>query len=179
MEITVVQALQSGAVGMGAAVVVTFLLKTWITNRVAFSIKHEYDAKLEEIKGLIETQVSQDYERWVLKRNACLQALRLANATLSNYKLTDLKSGKAIDGIMPQYMTIDDARACIDELACSCESPEVLDNLKRILFSSGTAADIVDLRNAVRRELGFELEEIDHDREKAFIGKLACVKSDL
>ncbi len=153
--------------------IVSFLLKTWITTRVTNSIKHEYDSKLEELKGAIQTQTSQNHERWLIKRKACLHALTVANATLSNSTYPNAKS----EDILPQYITIEDARTCVDEIACSCDSPDVLDILKEILFGSVSPDKIVDLRNAIRKELNFSSQEIDSDREKAFIGKLNCIKS--
>ena len=148
-------------------------MKEWITKRVAAAIDHEYSKKLEELKGQIETQTAQIHERWVIKRNACLRALNLANAVLSNYTYPKVTAGE----IVPQKTTINEARSCVDELACSCDSSEVLDTLKEIMFSSVSADKIVDLRHAVRTELGFSQDVIDTDRDKAFIGKLNCLQS--
>ncbi len=156
-----------------SGVIVAFLVKKWVTARIENSIKHEYDKNLEDLKGIIQTQVSQNHERWLIKRKACLKALTVANATLSNYEYPNAKS----KDILKQYITIEEARMCVDEIACSCDSSEVLDVLKEILFGSVTPDKIVDLRNAIRRELNFSSQEIDSDRDKAFIGKLNCIKA--
>ena len=159
--------------GTAAGAAVSFLMKTWITNRVTASIKHEYDKKLAELKGEIQTQSSQKHEKWLIKRTACLRALNLANAVLSNYTYPEVTDGD----ILPQKVRIEDARSCVDELACSCDSSDTLDVLKEIMFGSVTPDIIVDLRNAVRAELDFSSQEIDRDRKRAFIGKLNCIES--
>jgi len=112
-------------------------------------------------------------ELWQIKKDACLKALNLANAVLSNYKYENLED----DAIVKQYVAIDEARACFNELACTCDSSGVLEQLKRIVFDKEVSIDaIVDLRNAVRRELKFSNDTIDNDRKKAFLSKINCEK---
>jgi hypothetical protein len=112
------------------------------------------------------------WEMWKIKKDACLKALNLANAVLSNYEYKNIKK----EDIYPQYESIENARSCIDELACTCEGPEVLNALKKILFESGSADAIVDLRNAIRKELNFSNQTIDSDRKNAFLAKVICDK---
>jgi hypothetical protein len=107
---------------------------------------------------------------WQIKKAACLKALNIANAVISNYRYTNVPEGD----IVPQYENIEEVRACFNELACTCRGPEVMSELKRIMFSPVTPDAIVDLRNAVRRELGFSRKIIDIDRAKAFVGKINC-----
>lgn len=155
--------------GLGAGIVV-FLLKNWITERIKQSVAHEYDKKLERLKADIQSDLQKRQEAWMLKRDAYLKTLNLANAVLSNYLYPNVKK----EDIAPQYESIANARSCFNELACTCEKPDVLEKLKEII-SGGVSPDaIVGLRNAVRRELGFSQTEIDTDRKKAFIGKLSC-----
>ena len=112
-------------------------------------------------------------ERWKIKKEACQKALNLANAVLSNYEYQNVRKGD----IEPQFITIEEARSCFNELACTCEKSSVLDELKKIMFSNAvTPAAIVGLRNAVRKELEFSNEAIDTDMEQAFIGKINCLK---
>ncbi len=155
--------------GIGATIA-TFLLKIWLTERIRQSIAHEYATQLEHLKAALQSNVKTQQEVWLLKRDACLKALNLANAVLSNYTYQNI----APDAIVRQFETVSSAWACFNELACTCERAEVLSQLKRILFGKVSPDAIVDLRNAVRRELGFSNVEIDDDREKAFIGKLNC-----
>jgi hypothetical protein len=110
------------------------------------------------------------FERWKIKRNACLKALKLASAVLSNYSYQNVSA----DEISHQYISIEDARACYDELACSLADNMVLTELKKILFERVRPDAIVDLRLAIRKELKFGRKPIDDDREKAFIGRLCC-----
>jgi len=111
------------------------------------------------------------WEKWNIKKEACLKALNLANAVLSNYEYQNVNRGD----IEPQYTTIEDARSCFNELACTCDTPDVIEELKKIMFGTVTPASIVDLRNAVRKELEFSNQVIDIDREKAFVGKINCL----
>lgn len=111
-------------------------------------------------------------ERWQMKKGACLKALNLADAVLSNYEYPNVTKGD----ISPQYETIENARSCFSELACTCEGSEVIDTLKKILFDQVSPDAIVDLRNAVRRELRFSKKTIDNDKTRAFVGKINCDK---
>lgn len=109
-------------------------------------------------------------ERWKMKRDACIRALDIANAVLSNYTYPNVPEGD----IVKEDISTEEARKCFNMLACTCKSPEVLKQLKHILFGNVTPDAIVDLRQAVRVELKLGKKCIDTDREKAFIGKLGA-----
>ena len=134
------------------------------------SVKNEYLTKLEKTKLELAELLQKKNEVWLMKRNACMEALDLANAVLSNCEYSNVPK----DDIVSQQKSIESARSCFNELACTCESSDVLDKLKIICFDDVLPDAIVDLRTAVRKELGFEAESIDSDRGKAFIGKLNC-----
>ncbi|ELC9554483.1 hypothetical protein RJY19_001120 [Vibrio alginolyticus] len=155
--------------GAGVAVVV-FLGKSWLVTRLTESIKQEYKTELAEFQSELSHVLHQRNEAWLVKQKACLDALNLANAILSNYNYPNVKKGD----ILPQFETTEKARSCINELACTCETSAVLDQLKKIMFESVSPDAIVELRSAVRAELGFGNTAIDIDLEKAFIGKLNC-----
>jgi len=140
-----------------------------ITRKIE-NVKSEYLIELETVRVELLKILHQKNEVWVMKRNACLKALELANAVLSNYEYENLSTGS----IVPQQQSIEFARSCFNELACTCEGSEVLEQLKKIMSGNGTVDLIVDLRNAVRKELGFEKESIDLDRDSAFLGKINC-----
>lgn len=140
-----------------------------ITRKIE-NVKSEYLIELETVRVELSKSLHQKNEVWIMKRNACLKALNLANAILSNYKYNNISEGN----MTPQRESIESARSCFNELACTCEGSEVIEQLKKIMFKDGTIDSIVDLRNAVRKELGFETESIDLDRENAFIGKINC-----
>jgi uncharacterized protein YxjI len=109
-------------------------------------------------------------EQWKHKREACFNALNIADNLLSNYKYPNVKDGE----IKPGKITTEEVRKCFNDLACSCRDTTVIEILKKILFESVSPDIIVDLRNAVRIELDFGNEEFDKDRDKAFIGKVGA-----
>lgn len=111
-----------------------------------------------------------DWENWQLRKTACLNALNIANAILSNYSFGSLHASK----LVPQYEKVEDVRACMNELACVCNGPEVIDLMKKIMFSDVSLDVIVDLRSAVRKELNMHLNDIDLDRDRAFVGSIVC-----
>jgi len=114
-------------------------------------------------KSLIKT------EKWTIKQKACLEALDLADAMLSNYSYENVKEGE----IIKEEVKTVDVRRCYNKLACSCNNEEILILFKKIFFDKVTIDIIVDLRNAVRRELDFGTA-IDEDRERAYFGRLFC-----
>jgi len=123
---------------------------------------------------LLNEKSKRKWEKWQIKKDACLKALNLANAVLSNYEYQNVKKGD----ISPQYENIENARSCFNELACTCDGPDVINELKKIMFDEPSPDAIVDLRNAVRKELKFSNKTIDSDREKAFLVKIVCEKKD-
>lgn len=124
------------------------------------------------IAWLVNERAKREWERWQLKKAACLRALNIANAVLSNYGYQNLPK----DEITPQYESIEAIRACFNDLACTCDGPEVIKGLKKIMLEQVTPAEIVKLRTAVRIELGMGRRPIDDDLEKSFIGRVNCEK---
>lgn len=129
-----------------------------------------FQHKVEGFKDELERNRTVESKVWQMKRDACLRALNVANAVLSNYEYESVPKGD----ITPQCESVENVRACFNELACTCASSEVLDQLKKILCESPPPDAIVDLRNAVRKELGFSTEEIDNDRQNAFVARVKC-----
>lgn len=140
-----------------------------ITRKIE-NVKSEYLIELETVRIELSKSLHQKNELWIMKRNACFKALNLANAVLSNYEYSNVPKGH----IVPQKESIESARSCFNELECTCEGLEVIEMLKKIVFGSGTVDDIIDLRIAVRKELGFENILIDSDRDSAFLGRINC-----
>lgn len=169
--------------GGAAGAFIIWLLKNWISEKLTRSIKHEYDERLArytmELQAESEKQLemyrheirqieSVNQERWKIKRDACIKALNIANAILSNYEYPNVDS----KDIVRQEIATSEVRACFNDLACSCDTPDVIDELKRILRGQVRPDAIVDLRSAVRRELGFGKEVVDTDRDDAFVGRV-------
>jgi len=123
---------------------------------------------------LLNEHSKRKWELWQIKREACLRALNIANAVLSNHNYSNIKK----EEIKPQFESIENIRACFNELACTCDGPDVLNGLKKIMFESVTPAEIVNLRTAVRKELGIKGGAIDVDTNKAFLGQVNCEPRD-
>ena len=121
--------------------------------------KFEFDLKQKDL-------INQ--EKWKHKRDACFNALNIADGLLSNYSYPNVNEGD----IKPGKITTEEVRKCFNELACSCNEPIVIDILKKIMYGSVSPDIIVDLRNAVRLELEFGNKEFDKDRENAFVGRI-------
>jgi predicted transcriptional regulator len=124
------------------------------------------------VAWVLNERSKRKWEKWQIKKDACLKALNLANAVLSNYEYSNLKKGD----ISPQYESIENARSCFNELAVTCDGPEVINALKKIMFDSLSPDEIVDLRNAVRTELAISNKSVGTDREKPFLAKINCEK---
>lgn len=161
-----------------AGALVFWLAKSVLTERIKNAIKHEYDIKLESFKSEIKARDLVSQAKWEIKRTACLTALHIVNAYWSNIKFTGLDAqGKQIDPNAIDKQTppkTEELRDCCDNLALSCDKDEVLRKFKHCMrLSSGPfrGDDIVDLRNAIRKELGFG-SDIDFDRAAAFIAKI-------
>lgn len=135
-------------------------LRNWILVRLSESIKNEY-SKI----------IFRDKKVWLMKREACLNALKLANSVLSNYQYENAGSIP----IERQYMNIDEVRKTMDALIVSCKSGEVVDKLKIIITGPVKPDSIVDLRTAARKELGYSDQIIDHDGNNAFIATINCL----
>jgi len=156
----------------GAAVI--WLAKSVLSARIKNSIKHEYDIRLEIYRSSLKSELDKQIEvfksqikaqesvvqtKWEIKRDACLKALDIVDAYWANieWQGTDAK-GKEIDPSAiekQQPPLIEDIRNCYNSLALSCESDAVLRQYKRCLRISGDFSGdvIVDLRNAIRKEL--------------------------
>ncbi len=145
-----------------AAFVNTVLYQIWYLPKMNRNFK-EFESELKHDELI-------NQEKWLLKRDACFNALNIADCMISNYSFENLKP----EDILPAEVSTEDVRKCFNELACSCDSTEVIEILKRILFDSIKPDIIVDLRNAVRRELDFGETDFDKDRDKAFVGKVGA-----
>lgn len=105
-----------------------------------------------------------------IERTACFKTLNIADALLSNYNYPNANK----EQIKPGKIITEEVRTCFNELACSCDYTEVIKTLKKIMFEPVLPDIIVDLRNAVRRELEFGVDDFDKDRNHAFIGRISA-----
>jgi hypothetical protein len=114
-------------------------------------------------------------ERWKrgehrrdIKRKACLDALLVIDAHFSNLEWTGIVSTER-----QPPPDVQRAREVYNNLCVTCSSLTVLRAYKKCLgvYEPPNLGEIVDLRNAIRAELGFG-GELDTDREKAWIARL-------
>jgi hypothetical protein len=148
---------------IGGLTLVNVILYNYLLQPAISKQLKQFESTLKETERLKQ-------ERWILKRIACLKALDIADAMLSNYKYPNVKEAD----IVKVSVSTQEVRKCFNELACTCDTPEVIELLKTILYGSVTPDIIVDLRRAVRKELEFGVVAVDSDREKAFVGKVGC-----
>lgn len=124
------------------------------------------------VAGLLQTKRDREDKRWEMKREVCKRALDLVDAVFANRSWSD-PSGAPLK-ISPQDRpSIRELRQCLNDLCVVCENPQVVSCFRKCLdvgqqHGRGRADDIVDLRNAIRAELGYG-KPVDVDREAAFL----------
>jgi hypothetical protein len=162
------------------AAALIFLTKNLISQRIKNAIEHEYSIKLERhkselihgqeaFKSSLKESETVKQARWELKRQACLEALDVVDALFANVQWN------MVSPEIQPVPNIGTIRKCYNALALSCNSPAVLTEFKRCLGlgqeKSIRADMIVDLRNAIRKELEFG-QEVDTDRVSAWIARV-------
>lgn len=129
----------------------------------------KFNQSLKKFESDLKQKDLINQEQCKHKRDACFNALNIADSLLSNYEYPNVKEGD----IKPGKITTEEVRKCFNDLACSCKESNVIDILKKIMYEPVRPDIIVDLRNAVRIELNFGDKEFDKDRLKAFVGKVS------
>ncbi len=133
----------------------SYLFKTIISNYVA--------QKFEKYRSQIKLEESRYNQKWLIKKDACLKALDISNRIYTHRF--------PIQGIGPEDVSSAETRNCFNILSASLDGGEVFNIFQKIAFDTGWKGDlIIDLRNAVRKELFGQEVEIEKDREKAFLG---------
>ena len=148
---------------LGAAIpfVLIFLFRHWLAPRLKAIIEEEFGTREAALK---------------IKREACLEALAVVDAHFAN--LSWKQDGKP-QPVHKQPIDIAKARDIHNRLALTCQNQDVIEKYLDALGVhalgepakkiSGSA--IVDLRGAMREELGFG-NELESDRSRAWIGTL-------
>ena len=146
--------------GAGGAGLVLWFFKKYIN--------HKFDKKIETYRAEVQRGEENNLSKWKLKREACLAALSIIDGSFSN---------TAWDTVIPdkQNFSTEKARECYNKLAVTCESEKVLEAYKKCLglANNVTPDSIVDLRNAIRKELDYGKEFDGADRDNAWIAKLS------
>jgi len=146
----------------GATFINTLLYNLFLLPRI--------NKRLKSFEAVIQKNEKLRENKWQIKRSACLKALNIADALLSNYEYP----GARKEDIKPGKITTEEVRTCFNELACSCDNTEVIEILKKIMYESVSPDIIVDLRNSVRGELEFGDDNFDKDMVNAFVGKVGA-----
>ena len=120
------------------------------------------------IAWLVNERWKRGEHRREVKRRACLDALLIVDAHYSNQEWTGIPSTER-----QAPPDVKRAREVYNELCVTCTSAKVLEAYKVCLGFGGppNLGYVVDLRNAVRHELGFG-KAVDVDRENAWIARL-------
>ncbi len=124
------------------------------------------------VAGLLQANRERTAQRWEMKRAVCKRALDLVDAVFAN-RSWSAQNGTPLK-ISPQDRpSISELRQCLNDLAVVCEDPQVVSCFRKCLGvgqqdAPGRADDIVDLRRAIRAELGFG-KPVDTDRDAAFL----------
>ena len=142
--------------GSVATAVIGFLGRDWLALRIKTAIERETNIR----NSIFE-----------LKRSACLDALDVVDSVFSQRDW-----GQDVD---KQSVSIKDARRAHNQLALTCDNPEILELYVKTLGlrtpdeppGNLNADSIVDLRNAMRDELDFG-KKLKFDRNKAWVAKL-------
>ena len=131
--------------------------------------------------GLTSFYFYRKQSRWDALRQAGINALRVADAVHSNMDWKDKDTGRPIP-VVKQDVDISSVRQALNELALTCKSPDAVNafmvsiGFNEIAGKTETSGDsIVDLRNAIRKELGFE-RILKMDRKNAFIAMVPGAK---
>lgn len=103
-----------------------------------------------------------ELRRWEIKREACLDALRIIDCRFADYDWRD-DQGNALKTDTQGFIPTEDIRSCFNRLVLACKTSEVPESFAECLdLNLGEAKQsplnikkVVDLRNKIRAELGF------------------------
>ena len=113
------------------------------------------------ISWWLKSREVNEQRRWELKREACLEALEIVDARFADYRWGNGDKVEQVDS--QDFVETARIRSCFNRLALACKDSRVPQLFETCLHLSvdGTQAQplhmgtVVDMRNAIRRELGF------------------------
>ena len=114
------------------------------------------------LSWFLKTKERNEQRRWEIKREACLEALEIIDARFADYDWSD-NEGNLINVDKQEHIKTADIRSCFNRLVLACEEQAVPLNFEQCLnLTVGNEpqeqlnmAAVVDLRNSIRKELGF------------------------
>ncbi len=135
--------------------VITTILTAFITSGVVTALFNWFVASKERA----------DQRRWEIKREACLEALEIIDARFADYDWL-AANGKMDQVDRQDSVPIIKIRSCFNRLVLTCNNSEVPRMFEKCLHLAIEGKEpepllmrtVVDLRNAIRKELGFGKE---------------------
>ena len=135
--------LTSAAAGTLLTATLAFLLRSWITERLKGAIRHEYDAKIEQLKADLKSQGDQHLTLMKAEIDRQAEKLRIAAASFSEVqKATIARKIEAVDhlwnavrrarGKVPGLITLTDVLTD-EELADLSKSSQIRDMARALL----------------------------------------------
>jgi hypothetical protein len=122
--------LASASASAALLLLLAFILRTWITERLRASVKHEYDDKLETLKSALKTQSDAHLSQIKAEVDRQADKLRIAAASFSDVqKATISRKIEAVDHI---WEAVRKARAVIPGAVMIADvmTPDELMNLE-------------------------------------------------
>ena len=113
------------------------------------------------LNWIIKSKELGDQRRWEIKREACLEALKIIDARFADYPWTSNKTPIRID--KQDFIKTAKIRSCFNRLVLACKDSSVPQSFETCLNLQVDNKDperltmdtVVNLRNAIRKELGF------------------------
>lgn len=113
------------------------------------------------LNWFIKSKEREEQRRWEIKREACLEALEIIDARFADYIW--VSDGKRVDVDPQKFIETEDIRSCFNRLILACENQQVPLLFEKCLYLRVGNTDpdkldmnaVVELRNAIRKELGF------------------------
>ena len=116
------------------------------------------------LNSYIKSKELGEQRRWDLKREACLEALEIIDARFADYEWSS--NGTPIKVDKQDFIPTAKIRSCFNRLVVACDDSSVPQSFERCLnlemgnkdSQQFTMDTVVNLRNAIRKELGFGKE---------------------
>ena len=114
------------------------------------------------VSWYLKVRERNELRRWEIKREACLEALRIVDCRFADYVWKDNEGNpRKID--KQEFIPTAEIRSCFNKLVLACETSDVPESFAECLaldLGDGTTSTItmnsvVELRNKIRKELGF------------------------
>ena len=117
------------------------------------------------VNWFLKNREREEQRRWELKREACLDALRIIDCRFADFDWKD-NDGNSLRIDKQEFVSTGEIRSCFNRLILACEGQDVPLSFEKCLnleigrnhSEKLTMNAVIDLRNAIRKELGFGKE---------------------